>query len=504
MNLVLDKDYVFKRKKIGRVGIIDVGSNSVRLVVFAGFSRSPTYFFNEKVLCGLGKGLSYDNKLNVVGKEKAIRAIHRFLAITKKMNLTELVGVATAAVRNASDGPQFVKRVETETALKLFVASGGEEAELSANGVLLGWPDAHGLVCDIGGGSLEVADVAGARVGVCETSGLGALVLADFSGSKRELKKHIQKSVKKLVAGSKVSSKNLYLVGGSFRAFAKVDMALAHYPLRVLHEYKICRSQALETAKRVLEVDTAALQNLCGSSAERVEFLPMAALVLIELIKTLAPKHIYFSSYGLREGILFYQMPENIKKLDPLIEACRYQEVLAARFPGFGEHLFNWILPIFEKIKTADKRLFRAACLLHDTTWRAHPDYRSEMSFETVTRANLGGIDHEGRIFLALALMSRYKKVTISKQLEGPLRILNIRRSKLAISLGRAMRLGAMLSGSSIVNLKKSEILVNEKTIILTIKKSALELAADTVERRLEALATGLNMGYSIKTKEKK
>ena len=227
----------------------------------------------------------------------------------------------------------------------------------------------------------------------------------------------------------------------------------------------------------------------------------MAALVLIELIRALGPKHIYFSSYGLREGILFYQMPKSIKHLDPLIEACRYQEFLGARFPGFGESLFNWILPIFGKIKDSDKRLFRAACLIHDTTWRAHPDYRSEMSFETVTRANLGGIDHEGRIFLALALMSRYKKIAISKQLKGPLRILNLRRSKQAIALGRAMRLGAMLSGSSVVNLKKSKIFLNKKTVNLVIKKSGNDLAADTVEKRLEALAEALNIKYSIKTK---
>ncbi len=501
MNLLLNKDYVFKRKRIGRVGIIDVGSNSVRLVVFAGFSRSPTYFFNEKVLCGLGKGLSQNRKLNLQGKEKAIRAIKRFVTITKTMNLTELVGVATAAVRNAIDGRQFVMQVQKETSLQLYVASGLEEAELSANGVFLGWPDAVGIVCDIGGGSLEVADVDNGKVGVCGTSGLGALVLSDFPGDSSQLRDHIKRSVANLVSNSKVSSKNLFLVGGSFRAFAKVDMSLANYPLKVLHEYKITRDQALETAIKITQLDTNELISLCGSSPERVEFLPMAALVLIDLIKVLNPQDIYFSSYGLREGVLFYQMPKIIKELDPLIEACRYQESLGARFPGFGERLFNWLLPIFEEISGRDKRLFRAACLLHDTTWRAHPDYRSEMSFETVTRANLGGIDHEGRIFLALALMSRYKKIPISKRLEGPFKILSSLRSKQAIALGRAMRLGAMLSGSSVANLKKSKIFIKHDTIYLLIRKSGRNLAADTVERRLEALGASLNRKYLMQIK---
>tara|TARA_Y200000002_G_scaffold134133_1_gene110614 strand:- start:129 stop:1634 length:1506 start_codon:yes stop_codon:yes gene_type:complete len=498
MDLLLKKDYVFKRNRIGRIGIIDVGSNSVRLVVFEGFSRSPSYFFNEKVLCGLGKGIQHKNMLNKLGVAEAIRAIKRFVAITKKMNLTALVGVATAAVRNASDGKAFVKKVKNETNLRLYVASGREEAEFSANGVLLGWPDASGLVCDIGGSSLEVADLLHGLVGYCATSPLGALSLSEFRGTQSELNNFIKTSVEKLCSGLNSPVKNLYLVGGSFRVFAKLDIALSNYPLKVLHEYALDIKQALRTAYWVLEHEVPELANKVDSSIDRLMLLPMAARVLIQLIGKLKPTNIYFSSYGLREGILFYQMPERIKNLDPLIEACRYQEGSSARFPGFGEKLFNWILPIFSNLEKDDIRLYRAACLLHDTTWKAHPDYRAEMSFETVTRTNLGGINHQGRIFLALALMSRYKKICPSKNLEVPLQILGESRAEEAIILGRAMRLGAMVSGTSVVNLKKCKLYRKNKILYLNLKKSGRDLAAGLVERRLKALADGMNLKYSV------
>ncbi|MEE2774451.1 MAG: Ppx/GppA family phosphatase [Pseudomonadota bacterium] len=498
MSAMISKDAKFRRKKIGRIGIIDVGSNSVRLVVFDGFARSPSYFFNEKVLCGLGRGLHMENRLNKSGVEKAIKAIKRFLAITKVMDLTELIGVTTAAVRNASDGTSFVRRVSVETGLSLHITSGTEEANLSALGVLLGWPDASGVVCDIGGGSLEIADVTRGQVGACESSPLGSLVLQDYADTKKDLAIYLKKSIEKLCYRSSVSSKNMYLVGGSFRAFAKIDMSLSNYPLKVLHEYRVTADQAMKTAQWLAKRNVSDFMNISDSSTERLALLPMTALVLIGLLNELKPEHVYFSSYGLREGILFKHMPKKIRNLDPLIEACRYQEKMSSRFPGFGDKLFSWISPLFENLKLKDKRLYHAACLLHDTTWKSHPDYRAEVSFETVTRANLGGIDHAGRLFLALALMSRYKKISVSKNINDILSILTSSRYEEAIILGRAMRLGAMLSGTSVVNLKRSQIMREKNTLKLTLSKSAASLVGEAVERRLTTLAEGMNLASSI------
>ena len=125
-------------RALERVGVVDVGSNSVRMVVFDGAARSPAYFYNEKILAGLGKGLAQTGRLNPEGRVRALAALRRFAALADGMDLPPLTCVATAAAREAADGPDFVREVERETGLKLLVIDGAEEARLSAQGVLLG------------------------------------------------------------------------------------------------------------------------------------------------------------------------------------------------------------------------------------------------------------------------------------------------------------------------------------------------------------------------------
>jgi exopolyphosphatase/guanosine-5'-triphosphate,3'-diphosphate pyrophosphatase len=185
------------KARLRRIGVIDVGSNSVRLVVFDGMARSPAYFYNEKVLCGLGAGLSETGLLNRDGIRRALATLHRFTALAARMDLSGMIAVATAAVRDAEDGGAFCEQVERETGLQLHVASGAEEARLSAKGVLLGWPQADGLVCDMGGSSVELAQVADGEIGECTTGPLGPLKLADISGTEKR-SKFIRKHVKAL------------------------------------------------------------------------------------------------------------------------------------------------------------------------------------------------------------------------------------------------------------------------------------------------------------------
>ncbi|MGR3491100.1 MAG: Ppx/GppA phosphatase family protein, partial [Shimia sp.] len=157
-------------RNLKRVGVIDVGSNSIRLVIFDGAARSPAYFFNEKVMAGLGVGLGETGHLNPEGRKRGLDALARFAAVARAAEVSHISTVATAAVREASDGPAFVKEVEEQTGLKLWVIDGREEARLSAQGVLLGWPGSYGLICDIGGSSMELAEIREGRVGKRATS----------------------------------------------------------------------------------------------------------------------------------------------------------------------------------------------------------------------------------------------------------------------------------------------------------------------------------------------
>ncbi len=480
------------KARLKRIGVIDVGSNSVRLVVFDGMARSPAYFYNEKVLCGLGAGLSETGRLSPEGWRLAMAALHRFAALAGKMQLSGMIAVATAAVREAADGPAFCDQVEDETGLQLHVASGSEEARLAAKGVLLGWPDADGMACDMGGASMELAQLDQGEINACGTSPLGPLQLADIADAgKRD--KAIKKGIKALVKAVPGPAPRLFLVGGSWRAIARLDMERVGYPLKMLHGYEPPLPQLVETLKWIRDQDQAEMSALTGTSAQRLSLVPLASLVLAELLKRLAPGRVVISGYGLREGLLYRQMPEAMRMQDPLIEACRHMEAASARSPGFGQALYEWLKPLYADKPASEHRLMLAACLLHDVNWRAHPDYRAELCFELVTRANMAGIDHPERVFLGLALLNRYKATGPAEELKRYGWLLPPERTLEAAVLGRAMRLGAMLSGSATGVLEHSNIAREGGRLVLTLRGPAREFAGEVVERRLQMLAARLD-----------
>lgn len=471
-----------------RVGVIDVGSNSVRLVVFDGMSRSPAYFYNEKVLCGLGRGLAETGRLHPDGRRRAMAALKRFATLMQGMEVGALSGVATAAVREAVDGPEFVAEVFAKTGLQLKVATGVEEAELSAKGILLGWPNANGLICDIGGASMELAQLSNGKVGACETSPLGPLKLKDYSA---DLDQYIAHEIAKLTRAVGATRGRLFLVGGSWRALARLDMVRRKYPFHVLHEYRITPNQIRDTVAWVQKQDPDALGEHTETSAERLALVPMAARVMDALIENLQPKEIVISSYGLREGMLYEAMPESMRSLDPLIEACRQMEKTQARFPGFGQVLYEWLRPLNLHQNGVEKRLLLAACLLHDTSWQAHPDYRAEMCFESVTRANLSGVNHRERLFLGLAILSRYKNAGLDAPVMELLSDMDVKN---AVILGKAMRLGAMISGAQTGLSDEASIAVCGGQLVLELRGDGRELNGEIVEKRLASLARQMGL----------
>ncbi|HET9067597.1 MAG TPA: Ppx/GppA family phosphatase [Amaricoccus sp.] len=474
--------------RLKRIGVIDVGSNSVRLVVFDGMARSPAYFFNEKVLCGLGAGLGETGVLSPAGRVRALATLGRFAALAAGMQLSGLISIATAAVRSAADGPAFCDEVERETGLQLHVASGSEEARLAAKGVLVGWPGADGLVCDMGGASMEVAHLAGGEIRACATAPLGPLQLADIPDPARR-EKAIRKGVKAVRKAVPSAGQRLFLVGGSWRAIARLDMERIGYPLKVLHAYAPPMAQLVETLKWIPAQDQARLSALTGTSAARLSLIPLASEVLAELLRRLEPASIAVSAYGLREGLLYRQMPEAMRLRDPLIEACRHMEVAAARAPGFGAALDAWLGEFNADRSPEERRLILAACLLHDVNWRAHPDYRADLCFESVTRANLAGVDHADRIFLGLALINRYRTMTPAEEVAQCHGLLSSERAGEAVVLGRAMRLGAMLSGSSTGALDHASLGRKGERLVLTLRGAGRAFAGEVVERRLQSLA---------------
>ena len=482
-----------------RVGVIDVGSNSVRMVVFDGAARSPAYFFNEKILCGLGRDLAQTGRLHPEGRDRALAALKRFAVLAADMHLTSLTMVATAAVREAEDGEAFKAEVEAETGLEMTIIPGTEEARLSAQGVLLGWPGARGLVCDIGGSSMELAEIGDNAVGRRVSSTLGPFRLQQVKGGKKGLRDHVSTVLKELREAVGADHHALYLVGGSWRALARLDMERRGYPLTVLHEYRMTPKSIRKTIDWLDTQDLKALRARTGTSPERIALVPLATVVLRQMLNIFRPREIYISSYGIREGILFEQMPEDLRSRDPLIEACRHLESANARLPGFGRKLFEFLMPLYRNVSADRLRLIKAACLLHDVNWRAHPDYRSESCFDTATRANLGGLDHKGRVYLGLALMNRYKSNGADSRLTPVLKLLSDEEISHAIMLGRAMRFGAMFSLAGPDVAGELRYYPKKKVLELILQPERKDLFGEVTEQRFEALAKTLGVTTKLR-----
>ncbi len=488
-------------RALSRVGVVDVGSNSVRMVVFDGAARSPAYFFNEKIMCGLGKGLAETGRLNPEGRIRALAALKRFALLAEGMGTGPLTVVATAATREAADGPEFQAEVLRETGLKLWVIDGDEEARLSAQGVLLGWPDAKGVVCDIGGNSMELARIGDGKVGKRVSTPLGPFRLQQIEGGASKRKAVIDRVLRKALTDIQTKGERIYLVGGSWRVIARLDMERRNYPLTVLHEYRMTPQGLMDTLDWLAGSDLAVLRARTGTSVERMELVPLACEVLREIVRVLEPSEIDVSAYGIREGLLYEQMPEKLRARDPLIEAARMAELTSARIPGFGKKLYDFILPLFKSADHERLRLIKAACLLHDTTWRAHPDYRAEVCFDNATRANLGGLDHQGRVFLGLSLLHRYKNSRSGSRLEPLFRLLTEDQMQEAEVLGKAMRFGAMFSIADPAEAGALRWQPKKRVLELALTDRGHALFGEVAQARFASLALSLKASTKIVAK---
>ena len=395
------------------VAVIDIGSNSVRLVVYEGLTRSLTPIFNEKVLAGLGREVQSTGLLAADAVEKALAALRRFRALCEAMEVGKAWAIATAACRDASNGPDFILEAEKACGVIISVLSGRREAELSALGIVSGMHHPDGIVGDLGGGSLELTDVRGRKRKAGLTLPLGGLALQDLSAkSLAKAEKIVRQqlaSVDWLKGGAK---RDFYAVGGTWRSLTRLHMWQTAYPLHVMHGYVISAAEGLEFSRLVRRADPNTLANIERIAAPRRPLLPYAALVLEYILRVAQPKRIVVSALGVREGLLYALLPEAEKKRDALIAAVDEVNVLRSRAPAHGEELASWTDRFMDTTGIAEtaeeKRLRHAACLIGDISWRSHPDYRGEQSLDLISNAPFVGVDHPGRVFLALAVFFRH------------------------------------------------------------------------------------------------
>ncbi len=479
------------------VAVIDVGSNSVRLVVFEALSRATTPIFNEKVLCGLGRGLAQSGRLYPEGRDAALATLTRFASLVDAMQAEVVDVVATAAVREAKDGPEFVARVDAECGLKIRVLSGTEEARLAAQGVLSSIPGVDGLMADLGGGSLEVVRLNEGSLRDQATLPLGPLRTAAAGG--RALLQTIDRALEGLPWLREAWGRNFYAVGGAWRAVARVHMAQQRYPLRIIHGYTLERAEAERVARFLSQLDAHALEELDGVPRRRAETLPFSALVLARLLNVARPKAVVFCGHGLREGLIYDRLDEASRGADPFIAAAHESARRTGRFSAHAEEIDRWIAPLFEDVDAEDARLRFAACLLSDSAWRWHPDYRAEQAFISILHAPDVGVSHTGRAFVATAVAARYGASLSEKWMAPAKRLLPKSAVQTARALGAALYLANTLTGGTPGLLAKAPVLKRGKVLELVLTGESRRLDGEAVRRRLETLAREFRLEAQIR-----
>jgi exopolyphosphatase/guanosine-5'-triphosphate,3'-diphosphate pyrophosphatase len=473
-----------------RHAVIDIGSNSVRLVVFNGPTRAPSVLFNEKVMAGLGRGVVSTGKLDAKAMKATLRSLARFRYLAAQMGVETPITVATAAVRQASNGKSFLDAVKA-LGLPVSLLSGDEEAEAAGFGVIAGFENPNGIVGDLGGGSLELARVEGGRVLERESFRLGVLRLAAIrEHGVTELRKQAGALLEARGWAALGEGLPFYLVGGSWRSLAKIHMFLARYPLPIVHHYSMPPMAAASLVGAVETLDRNILKEKNIVSSARYPAMADAAALLAVLTSLIQPQSLIVSATGLREGLHYRELAESERALDPLIVAARAEGDLQARFPGHGDLLHDWIAPLFAGDPDGDLRLRLAACLLGDIGWAANPDFRAERGLEVALHGNWLGLDARGRAMIGQALFSTFGGGNERPAILGALASTeDLNRAR---NWGLAMRLGQRLSGGIAAPLGVSRVSISDDSLILSLTGEAELLLGDAVERRLRQLATAL------------
>lgn len=474
-----------------RSAVVDLGSNSVRLVVFEGDGPSPLTIFNEKAVLRLGRHLHHTGRLNEEGVAGALTVLRRYHALARAMRAEPFEILATAAVRDAANGPDFVREVERALpGVSLRVLTGEEEAAYAAGGLLCGIPAADGMLADIGGGSMEVVHLKGGAVLAAKTLPLGVIRLADRAASDpvraRAIAEAALDEVPWLVDGT---GRDLYLVGGAWRALARVHMEQTGYPLAIVHHYTLEREEARDLAGVIGSASRRALERLPGISRRRIDDMPFAAVVLRRLLRATGARRVVFSANGLREGWYIDRVAPHARAQNAVLSTAADMAQRYGRSAMLPPALFAWTAPLFA-IESPEARLLReAVCWLSDVGSQDHPEYRAEQVFFRVLRQPGMALDHHARAFLALSLAIRYDAEPDARFLDTARMLLDFASLRRAEILGTALRLAYVLSGGTADLLAGTALTRNDTTLTLILREGTGVFAGEAIGRRLDRLA---------------
>jgi len=476
------------------VAVVDIGSNSVRLVIYESLSRAPAVVHNEKAICAIGRNMVTTRRLNEDGIVLALEELARFRMLADGLHVPIREAVATAAARDADNGQEFVRRAEAVWGGPIRVLSGEEEARIAADGVLAGMPDADGLVADLGGGSLDMVTVRNGKTGAAVTLPFGPLRLSDVSrgdiDKARDILKRQFGGLDKLGA---LDGQRLYAVGGAWRSLARMDMEDVKHPLHVLHAYTIPAARAIKKCRAISGLGKKSLSQMKIISRRRAEALPYGALVLEQLLLATGIGEVVISAFGLREGLLFSQLSAEERAKDPLIEFAAGVNARMARAPDHALEMFEWAAPLFAGESATQARIRRAASLFSDIAWRRHPDNRAMGAFDQVLNAPFAGATHPERALIAASVLHRYTGDEDFPRELAEHNLLNEEDDRTARKFGIAARLAFALSASAAGELKHYKLRVTPTRVLLDVARRREAIAGEQVQKRLGELAAAMD-----------
>jgi exopolyphosphatase / guanosine-5'-triphosphate,3'-diphosphate pyrophosphatase len=474
-----------------RRAVIDIGSNSIRLVVYAGSVRSPVAIYNEKSRVSLGACLNGDGIIDDDTLERAVAAIARLHRVAEMMEVDWLRVIATAATREAKNGRELVRRA-AKLGIKIDVIDGQSEALASGMGIISEHPDADGYVGDLGGGSLELVRIKNGQLGESVSLPLGTLRIGQFRDlPAKQVAQQIQAHLATANGGDTFAIEPdlpFYLIGGSWRSLARLHMFVTEFPLAVLSNYRLPGEAPADLLD--LTRNTAAVTETKVVPGGRLAALPDATALLAGIARLFQPSHFLTSISGIREGLLYAKLKKAEQRQDPLIAAVRFEGKRLSRFSYHGDALADWIAPLFVVDTPEMARLRLCACLLADSAWQVSPEYRATHSLNFALDGSWPSIGPHERAILAAALMAAH-----GQKSNWPNILLQLaEQSELqrAMQWGLAIRLALRLDGGSGAALTESRFETAEGKLQLILNGDLARLRSGSVERRLGRLASSL------------
>lgn len=485
----VDREGTFSGNKPARA-IIDIGSNTVRMVIFGGSPRAPGVLFNEKVAARLGRDIARTGLMPEDAMDMALRELRRFATLLEALGIRDVETVATAAVRDAANGGQFLERI-AQIGLAPRLISGAEEARLSAQGVIGAFPGARGVVADLGGGSLELVRIGNGGVEHATSLPLGTLRLDEYrDGDEPAMVRRLAERLAQSDWGSAVEVP-LYLVGGTWRAIAVHDMARRKYPLSDPHGYELDAGRAAKLAARVAGAASESLLIDPRISIMRSEIMPDAAVLLEAMLASLKPERVVFSSWGLREGLLYDRLPDHSKAQDPLLAGVGVFAAQCGAPPVLASHIAGWTADVAPSREHGSERIRLAANMLALASMQLEPNLRLEHAVDWALHKRWIAIDAAGRAMIAAAVAANRNTADRPGKLA---RLATREQLEEGVSWGLATRLARRLGARSRQSLQASRLTADDDVLVLRLRHSHRHLYGLANERDMAALADHLGL----------